>query len=333
MSTATATAQAQGTNQQAFSVALPMDPDAFATGRADNFDGVIVSAYAYPYVGPNSQDNKHYLFVGVRIQPDPESGFDEFTESYFAGYLNSGYPSKDGKTPAGGTHDGYLALSGGKGNLDEKDGPCVGQDRHVIPTHPNVGTFVLGKYAKGLSWHLFCEAMRDCDEKGIIDKSSPGVDFCVGARCHFNRVPQKPKETATGSAKKDEKVYTTLLPTKLISVGNKVNANTNAGGVGAGASPSSANGANGAGNEAVNELIIAEILLQLKKAGEDGLTVGSLINSVPKALIVAGSIDKKQKGYVMGFIGDRDKDSNLPVNLVDIDDTTYVPSTDTLSLD
>lgn len=317
-------ATAQEQNQQGFSVALPLDPDAFATGRADNFEGVIVSALAYPYVGPNSQDNKHYFYVGIRIQPNPDSGFDEFTESYFAGYLNAGYPSKDGKTPAGGTHEAYQALAAGKGNLDEKDGPAVGPDRHVIPNHPNVGTFVLGKYAKGLSWHLFCEAMRDCDEKGIIDKSSPGVDFCVGARCHFNRVPQKPKETASASAKKDEKVYSTLLPTKLISVGNKANAHS---GASSNAAPSSANGA---GN--LDELIVAEILTQLK-ATPQGLTVGNLMQSVPKAMIVAGHMDKKQKGYVMGWIGERNKDNNLPINLVDIDDTTYDPSKDTLTAD
>lgn len=324
-----ATDQNANQQQQGFSVALPMDPDAFATGRADNFEGVIVSAYAYPYVGPNSQDGKHYFYVGVRIQPDPASGFDEFTESYFAGYLNSGYPSKDGKTPAGGTHEAYQALAAGKGSLDEKDGPCIDQARHVIPNHPNVGTYVLGKYAKGLSWHLFCEAMRDCDEKGLIDKSAPGVDFCVGARCHFNRVPQKPKEGVSASSKKDEKEYKTLLPTRLISVGNKVSVGASSASSSSGAGSTS--GANGAG--ALSEEIVKEILVQLKEAGEDGLSVGVLMQNVPKKMIVNGVIDKKQKGAVMGWIGERNKDNNLPVNLVDIDDTTYDPKADTLSMD
>lgn len=320
----------QNTNQQGFSVANSMDPDAFAAGMPDKFVGTIISAHAYPQVQKNGA--RYFGYVGVRIRPEPESGFDEFTQSYFANGLNKGYPSKDGKTPAGGTHDAYQALGAGKISLDANDGPILDASFHVNPNHPNVGVYWMGTFAKKMSWEQFCEALRDCDTKGLIDKSNPRVDFCAGLKCRFDRVPQKHDETTTPKKedkKEDEREYRTLVPTELISVGNPVAGGS---GSGSGASAGSAPiGANGAG--ALDELIVAEILSQLEKAGESGLTVGNLMQSVPKSMIISGQIEKKQKGYVMGWIGERNKDNNLPVNLVDIDDTTYDPAKDTLSMD
>jgi hypothetical protein len=319
-----ATAQ-QDPNQQGFTVANSMDPDAFAAGMPDKFVGTIISVHAYPQVQKNG--TRYYGYVGVRIRPEPESGFDEFTQSYFANGLNKGYPSKDGKTPAGGTHDAYQALGAGKISLDANDGPCLDANFHVNPDHPNVGVYWMGTFAKKMSWEQFCEALRDCDTKGIVDKGNPRLDFCAGVKCRFDRVPQKQDEDAKPKPKKEgekDQEFRTLVPTELISVGNAVTGGTNA------SSNAAPSGANGAGN--LDELIVAEILTQLK-ATPQGLTVGNLMQSVPKAMIVAGQMDKKQKGYVMGWIGERNKDNNLPINLVDIDDTTYDPAKDTLSAD
>lgn len=314
----------QNMNQQGFTVANSMDPDAFAAGMPDKFIGTIISVHAYPQVQKNG--TRYFGYVGVRIRPEPDSGFDEFTQSYFANGLNKGYPSKDGKTPAGGTHDAYQALGAGKISLDANDGPCLDANFHVNPDHPNVGSYWMGTFAKKMSWEQFCEALRDCDTKGIVDKSNPRLDFCAGAKCRFDRVPQKQDEAAMAKPKKeDEKEFRTLVPTELISVGNPVTGGATA------SSNAASSGANGAG--ALDELIIAEIQTQLQKAGGAGLTVGNLMQSVPKAMIVAGQMDKKQKGYVMGWIGERNKDNNLPINLVDIDDTTYDPSKDTLTAD
>jgi hypothetical protein len=321
-------ATAQGQEETQFSVANSMDPDAFAAGSPDKFIGIVKAVHAYPYVGKDK--TKYYGYVGVRIVPDPESGFEEFTQPYFAFNFtgnSQGWPSKDGKIPCGGTVAEYAALGNGNGNLDA--GPCLDDHKHVIPDHPNVGTYVLGRFAKFMGWQQFCDALRDCDTKGQIDRSPGPLTSIVGLKCRFDRVPQPKREGAITKAAddKDKQEFKTLVPTELISVGNKVTASVGS----SSAQASSSAGTNGAGN--IDDLIVAEILTQLDKAGDAGMTVGNLINSVPKAMIVSGAIDKKQKGYVMGWIGERDKASNLPTNLVDIDDTTYVPSTDTLSKD
>lgn len=321
------------TENPVLQIANPMDPDAFAAGAPDKFVGVIKSALAYPYVGKDKAN--YYGYVGIRIVPDQESGFEEFTQSYFAMNFtgsNPGWPSKDGKTIAGGNVEQYSALGNGKGNLD--DGPCLDDHRHVIPTHPNVGKFVLGRFAKFMSFQQFCDALRDCDTKGKVDRRpETGLDFLVGLKCRFDRVPQSQKEGVVATAKKpedkDKPEFKTLVPTELVSVGNPVT-----GGASADASSSSSAapaGANGAGN--LDEAIVTEILAQLQKAGPEGLSVGALGSSVPKAMIVAGTITKKEKGYVMGWVMERDEKSKMPINLVDIDDTTYDPAKDTLTAD
>jgi len=296
------------------------NPDDFSTGRADKFIGTISSALAYPYKGKNSKDNKFFLNIGLGFIPDEDSGFDPFTEAYSGGFLNQAVPSKDNRVPAGASDDEYIALSNGK--TEGLDKPCLDDHFNVIPSCPYVGGYILGKMSKGRSWEQFLIALRDSDTKNVIDWGKPGdLSFLVGLKCRFDRVPQ----TGSGAKKEGAQEFKVLVPTEIISVGNAT-------GKGA-ASSASAQSANGSGSLA--ERIVTEILNQLRSAPGNKLEVGKLVNDVPKALLIAGSISKGEKGEVMGWIGERAPKPNekMPVNLIDIDGTTFDPAAQTLELD
>lgn len=320
-----------------FKLANPSDPDSFKGGSATNFDGIVVSVYAYPYVGRESSTGKYNGFVGVRILPDPESGFDEFTKKYIGFYLNSGVPSKDGETAAGDTEDMYRMFSNGKARLDDDRGPCVDEQGHVKPDHPNVGEFLLGKFTPDGAVHQLFDAFADCDEKGaFIDKNIASLNKKYsGLKCHFDLVAPRPRkgakaESEKGDGKEKEKENEdrlVLVPTKIYSKGNKVSGTSAGTGTSSGASSSPANGSGGL--DALEPVITAEVLEQLKAAPGNTMPIGDLMVKVPKALIAKQAITKGQKALVQAWIGERtenpDGSPGLPVNLIDLDGADWDP--------
>lgn len=309
-----------------FQVADPTNRDSFAAGQPDKFIGTVVSALAYPYVGAESKDNKHYGFVGWRIIPDEDSGFEEFTQSYLGFYLNRGVPSKDGQSPAGASDEDFEALSKGKGNLDT---PCLGQDRHVIEDHANVGPYVLGQFIKHGPVDQLYEAVTECDTKGQL-KPNGRLDFVAGARFRFDLL----KDESPKAKKRDDGSDQMILkPTQLVSLPNEAGAGKSTAKSSAGKSSTkvgaSASAAPSNGGGDLDSQISAEILAFL---GE----VGGSANTATLMAKVSSRLAKKglNKGEVMAWIGERNpKNDSLAVNLIGIDGAEFDPDTDTLSLE
>lgn len=315
-----------------FKVANTSDPDSFKAGSPTNFDGILVSMFAYPYVGRESKDGRYYGFIGMRIMPDPDSGFDEFTKKVLGFYLNAAVPSKDGESPAGGTDDVYRMLSNGKAELDDKDGPCVDEQGHVKASHPNVGEYLLGAFIQDGPAHQLFDAFKDCDEKGeFIDHSLTSMNAkYAGLKCHFDLVQPRPRKG--GKDKKDGKEgedRLVLVPTKIHSKGNKV---SGAGAsVSSGKSSSASPGANGSGGaDSLAPVIEKEILELLKTAPNNQLSIGDLMIKTTKSLIAKQLIQKGQKALVQAWIGDRqenpDGSPGLPVNLIALDGADWDPT-------
>jgi hypothetical protein len=316
-----------------FQVADPTAKDSFAAGQPDKFIGTVVSCLAYPYVGQESTDNKHYGFVGWRIIPDEDTGFDEFTQSYFGFYLNRGFPSKDGRTPAGATAEDFIALGAGKSpGLDRS---CLDANRHVIPDHENVGPYLIhpigskGPFIlKGQVDQLY-EAVRECDDKGQL-KPNGRLDYVVGARFRFDLL----KDESPKAKKRDDGSDQMILkPTQLVSLPSETGIGKSAAkslagksSAKAGASTSTAS-SNGGGD--LDAQISAEILTFL---GE----VGGSANTATLMAKVSSRLAKKglNKGEVMAWIGERNpKNDSLAVNLIGIDGAEFDPDTDTLTLE
>lgn len=280
-----------------------MDPDSFSTGRPDGFVGTILGTYAYPYKGKSSTDGKYYLNIGWVIQPDPDSGFDLFTESYSAGFLNQAVPSKDNKVPAGGSDEDYIALSNGKS--DGLDTPAIDDSGMVIPKHDNVGEYVLGAISRGRSWEQAVRALIDSDTKKLADFSTPGyLGFANGLRCRFDRVPQE----GAGKKKEGEKEYKVLVPTEVLGKGD-VKASAGAGVTSASTSGAKTS-ANGSGD--LSERIKTEVLAALGKAKDNKLKKGNLLAVVPKAF------EKAEKGDVMAWLGEDDNLADIPGTMYDL---------------
>lgn len=304
----------------------PMNPDEFSTGRPDKFIGTILGTYAYPYKGRNSTDGKYYLTVGWVIQPDEDTGYSLFCEPYSGGFLNQAFPSKDNKTPAGASFDEYLVLSNGAYTVpDPLEKPVLDERGIPIPDSPFVGEYVLGQLSKGRSWEQAAIALRDSDTKSQVDFSKPGyLGFANGFRCRFDRVPQSGGAKSNANKKDGDKEYKVLVPTEIVGVGKGASAST---GKAAGAADPSK--ANGSANGDLASAATAEILNYLKANGGKAAK-GTLISEVSKVL--------KKQGYnkadAMAWIGDVKSDKpQIPVNLVDIDGTSFDTETQTLELD
>lgn len=310
----------QTTNEPApskFQLAKMTDDEVFQAGSPDKFIGTIISILAYPQKGKDSE--KYYGYAGVRILPDEDSGFEEFTRSYLLGFFNKGVPSKDGRHPAGGDDGLYLALATGKAELEEKDGPVLlgspGEyDRHVNPEHPNVGPHWLGAVAKDIGFHQFRNYLQESDEKKLADQDG-SLSWAVGLRCRFDLVPQegKKKGAETGSEKaqegdKDQKAYKVLVPTSVLG---KVDVKSLVSGKGTSTGASGgavkANGADVSSDDLKAE-IVPHVLSFLKEKGPT--KKGTLMAKIPALF------PKDRKAYISSWLSDDD-------NLSDIDGTVY----------
>lgn len=288
-----------------FEPAPTQSPDDFATGQPDKFVGVIDLVLSYPYVGKQSKDGRHYLYIGVHMEPEEDSGYEGFTEKYFAGYLNKGVPSKDNEWPAGGDDEFYVSLSKGEAELKES---CLGTDGNVVANHPNVGRYIIGRPDKSRNWHQFLTALRDADEKGIIDWSLPGYDLARfhGLKCRFDRVPQEGATQAAGQ--KQQQSFPVLVPTKVFGYVEKSGkAKSAAASKSSSSKSAAASSDNGSGD--LESRIVDGVLSALKEAGGK-LKKGVLITKVSKGF------DKSERGDVMAWIGENS-------NLVDIEGTEF----------
>lgn len=305
----------------------PMDPDEFSTGRPDAFIGTILGTYAFPYKGKNSSDGKYYLNIGFVIQPDPSSGFDLFTEAYNAGFLNQCVPSKDGVSPAGASDDDYTALSNGKGDLEK---PVMDDAYQLIPSAPYVGEYALGKLSKGRSWEQVVMALRDSDTKSLVDLSKPGfLGFANGLRCRFDRVPQMSNGKAS-APKEGQREFKVLVPTEVLGRADAGKANSAASASSAPSTMSTSASSPAPSGGDMETAIKAAIVTFLSTQPDNKALVGTLVSKV--------STQMKAQGYpkadVMAWIGDRSpKDQKIPVNLVDIDGTSFDPETQMLELE
>lgn len=278
------------------------NPDDFSLGRADKFVGVITSALNLPYRGKNSKDGKFYCTVGLRFMPEEDSGYEPFTELYQAGFLNEVIPSKDGENPAGASIEDYLALAAGKGDLEK---PCVDGSGNVIESSPYVGPHALGQYSKKRSWRQFGEALRDADEKSVVDSSAPGLGYLVGLKCRFDRVRQTGVDGQPLPTKEGEQGFTVLVPTTVYGYVDKKGKSA--------ASSKKAQETTSASDNGSSELEdrIKEGIISALKAADGGkLKKGSLISKVSKGF------DKSERAEAMSWISEDE-------NLVDIDGTVY----------
>lgn len=193
-----------------------MSQEEFSTGRPDKFNGTQVGVYAYPYKGKQSKDGKYWLFIGLLIQPDEDSGYETFFEPYFGGNLSHAVPSKDGISPAGGDDDDFLMLASGKYKGDGLDRPCVDKNGMIEITHENVGEYLLldGTLSKG-GWEQAFLALTELDTKNEFDHSKPGyLGFSNGFRFRYDRVPDTRDKDKTSKEGEDERKI--LVPTKLL---------------------------------------------------------------------------------------------------------------------
>jgi hypothetical protein len=314
------TTQVQSTTEvppSKFTLARMTDDEVFQGGQPNKFIGTILSILAYPQKGKDTE--KHYGYVGVRILPDEDSGFEEFTRSYLGGFFNKGVPSKDGLHPAGGDDNLYLALASGKAELDEKDGPVLlgtsGEyDRHVNPNHPNVGPHWLGSLAKDIGFSQFRNYLQESDEKKLADQDG-SLSWAVGLRCRFDLVDQeggKKKGAETGSEKAQsesgeaKKTYQVLVPTMVlerVDVKALSSGKTTTGGT--------TNKPNGAAEPASDELKNEIVPLVLQFLAEKGPSKkGTLMAKIPALF------PKERKAYVSSWLKEDE-------NLGDINGTIY----------
>lgn len=188
------------------------NPDDYVSGMADDFTGTITKVRYVPWHYPGK--DKYMLFGAVTIQPDEESGFQEFTEHYQAGWFNSNLPSNSGpeipedeREPAGATdYDFWMALAEGTDSIPE------GEEENYE------GLYVIGRgLGKETDWAQFGRSIAEAGFKGPW-----GPISCLeGLTCHFNRLPQTDSK---GNARKsnvkseggDQRQYTVLVPTEVI---------------------------------------------------------------------------------------------------------------------
>lgn len=190
--------------EQKFNVASSNTED-FGAGLLDDFDALITAAEFCVIKGKDKivdgeKRTPHYLAVEVTYTLDEG---DEHKEKYFAGFLNSFAPSKDGQRvagPADTTFDDYMALAEGKAVItDESEsyrGPyAIGPGTQLPP----------------LSWMQLVASMEALDPSF---KCGARSDTIVGYRVHLNRI--KPAEAVKKkSGDKDAKVYDVLCVTAI----------------------------------------------------------------------------------------------------------------------
>ncbi len=169
-----------------------LNPDNMASaGLADDFDGEITKARFVPWNYGNTRDT-YVLAAAVTIQPDEESGFDEFVQYYSAGDLELFVPSVDGSEA--------VDLEGwDEEDLEDVEGIYAYQvgRREQLSNSSNFADFISKLVAAGFSANI-----------------EANIDFLEGISGHFNRVPQR-KRSGIVSTDSEDRQKTILVLTEI----------------------------------------------------------------------------------------------------------------------
>jgi hypothetical protein len=198
--------------------------DDFGSTRPDDFDGAIKGARYIAFKWPNSQYG-HALYAEITFLPDPDSGFEEFSEVYKVGSLKFNFPSLDGKTLAGPEDisvDDYETLA------DDPEA-FIPEGEEELYKGPFVLTIVKDRDKKtdrklpNSHWSQFMKAVKDlyppddpeADPDGTSFPTQLNIDaMLAGYRFHFLRVD----EDNTKRKKKDngKGPFQILVPTDAL---------------------------------------------------------------------------------------------------------------------
>lgn len=229
---------------QGGSNAVSFNPETFVSaGLADDFDGEIVEVRYVPFDYDGKLDH-HILAARVTIQPDEESGFDEFTQHYSAGDLAFFAPSKDGDDPV---------------DLNNDEGEDL------------EGTFVVkvGRreaLANSSNWGQFCIALMEAGLPGSAMLND--VSILEGLRAHWNRIPQA-KRSGVGVAQPGERPKEILVITEVLEIPGQSAGKRKSASKGRGKAASKANGStttaaasvsdNGSLDDQLSELVVTAL--------------------------------------------------------------------------
>jgi len=169
-----------------------MNPDNMVSaGLADDFDGQITEARVVPWDYDGKLDHD-ILAVRLTIEPDEDSGFEEFTQHYSAGDLEYFVPSMDGKSPV---------------DLDADDKADM-EGVYAFPTGARE------QLNNNSNWADFLFKLRDAEFPP--DDMDADVRFVEGLAGHFNRVPQQKRSgIVRPSGDGDTRQKTILVVTEI----------------------------------------------------------------------------------------------------------------------
>lgn len=299
-----------------------MDYTEFEGGRPDKFRGYTDSGVCFPYKGKTSKDGKYGLVIAYHIIPDPDSGFEPFWEIlYGAGRLSKCVPSKDGSTPAGATIQQYMQLAAGRTTLEP---PVIGENGAVNVNHENCGPFALGTLAEDRSAFILYKSIRESDKNGIIQYPPPkgNLNFINDVWMRFDRVPTKYEDSA-GKEQTRYDLQVTQVFEKVDNAGTtkKKTSTTNT----ATTSAASAKPSNGStiGNDIISEIMKYLVEIEGGPVHED-----KLMNEIAKRM----KNTEYKRIQIMSWIMEKDA-NGLPVNLGEIDGTTYDTKEKTLAIE
>lgn len=184
---------------------VSFNPDTFVSaGLADDFDGEITRARYVKWDYNGSRPDNPILAAAITVQPDEESGYDEFTQYYSAGDLQYFVPSDDGDN-------------------EEDEGTGIMQVGHRPALNRNS------------NWAQFMIALGEAG----FDGGGAGEDITTleGMRAHFNRIPQ-PKRGGVQNTDEEGRVREIMVVTEVLEApGSKKSK-----GKGRGSSKSASNG-------------------------------------------------------------------------------------------
>ena len=172
-----------------------LNPDNMASaGLADDFDGEITKARFVPWNYAGSRES-YSLAAAITIQPDEESGFEEFTQYYSAGNLEHFVPSVDGSEP--------VDLEG----WDEED----------LEDVEGIYAYQVGRREQLSNSSNFADFVSKLVAAGYDANIEANIDFLEGVSGHFNRVPQR-KRSGIVSTDSEDRQKTILVLTEVAEV-------------------------------------------------------------------------------------------------------------------
>jgi hypothetical protein len=195
-----------------------LNPDTYAQGGLpDDFDGQIARARYVPWTYPDRSIDHYVLALKVDFAPDPDSGFEPFSEYFGAGNksLFNFVPSMDGENPAGQTLEVYRQLATGEVDIDKEDEVAMGGvyakqigKAEVLNTNSKLSEFTTAIH----------EVVKSANANELVAAGWQGwtasTECMEGLYGHFNRIQGKALVglPTDGKGKKPTLVMTELKP-------------------------------------------------------------------------------------------------------------------------